>query len=161
MMLASQGRLKTIFLGAALAFLIQSLISVLLGEILVLLPQTLVHVATGLLFLFFSFSFWKQSLKSADLSLTLPEISAKSVFVIVFMAEFGDVSQLAIATTALNSTSKFAVFVLSVIAMWLITGIALLVGHNLKHVMNPSLIQKIASVLFLAFGSFLLYQALV
>ncbi len=159
-MLASQGKLKNIFAGAAAAFFIQSLISVLLGEILVLLPQGIVHLAAGLLFLFFAYSFWKQSERSLDLKIDQPEVSAKAVFLIVFMAEFGDVSQLAIATAAATASSRVSVFIEAVVALWLIAGIALLLGRNLKHLGKPSAIQKAASLAFLIAGATLIFQSL-
>ena len=161
MMLASQGKLKNIFAGAAAAFVIQSFISVLLGEILVLLPRLVVHLSAGILFIFFGYSFWIQSQRSLNIEIMPREISAKAVFLIVFMAEFGDVSQLAIATTAANSSSKLSVFMLAVLALWIITGIALMLGHNLKRLIKPSLIQKIAGLVFFVVGAGLLFQALV
>lgn len=157
---ASQGRLKNIFIGAAAAFFIQSFISVLLGEILALFPQPVVELIAGILFVYFAYSFWKMSAKSIELLDSDRNISIKSVFLVVFMAEFGDVSQLAIAATAAKSSSKFSIFVLAVIALWIITGIALLVGHNLKQLFKPSLIQKAASVAFLIMGFVLLFQCM-
>lgn len=158
MMLASHGRLKSIFVGAAAAFLIQCMFSVLLGGLLVLLPQALVQLASALLFIFFAYSFWKQSEKSIDSKLVPREIGAKSVFLVIFMAEFGDVSQLAIATSAAKSSSKISVFILAVIALWIITGVALLVGHKLTQKIMPDLIQKIASLAFLSIGMFQFFQ---
>jgi putative Ca2+/H+ antiporter (TMEM165/GDT1 family) len=160
-MLASRGKLKNIFAGAAAAFVIQSLISVLLGGVLVLLPQLIIQLTEGVLFIFFGYSFWKQSQTSLNLKDSERDISAKSVFFIVFMAEFGDVSQLAIATTAANSSSKLSVFVLGVLALWAITGVALFFGHNLKRLIKPSFIQKIAGLVFFIIGIVLFIQALV
>jgi Ca2+/H+ antiporter, TMEM165/GDT1 family len=158
-MLASQGRLKNIFAGAAAAFFIQSFISVLLGEVLALFPLFIVNLLAGALFIYFAYSFWSQSKETIELRDSDKNISIKSVFLIVFMAEFGDVSQLAIAATAAKSSSKFSIFALSLIALWTITGIALLVGYNLKRLIKPSLIQKTASIVFLVIGVYLLFQS--
>ena len=160
MMLASNGHIKNIFIGAATAFFIQCFISVLLGNILIYLPPSILDLCTGFLFIYFSYSFWKQSNKSMDLINSSENLTFKSVFLIVFMAEFGDVSQLAIATIAAKSHSKLVVFVLAVVAMWIITGISIIIGHNLKKFSKPFLIQKIASIAFFILGLYLIFRGM-
>ena len=157
-LLASQGRFKDIYLGAGLAFFLQSMISVLLGGVLSLFPHFVMELVAGVLFIYFGYSFWKQSKEPIAIRSTDKNVGIKSVFWIVFMAEFGDVSQLAIAATAANSSSRLAVFVLAVIALWSITGLALWVGYNLKRLMDVSLIQKMASVAFVLMGLVLLVK---
>ena len=157
-LLATQGRLGNIFVGAAAAFFLQGLISVLLGGLLALFPQLIVQLLAGTLFIYYAYSFWIQSQKSIELQDIERNISVKSVFATIFLAEFGDVSQLAIAATAARSVSKISVFALAVIALWSITAFALLIGHNLKRLFRPSLIQKTASFAFLAIGLFLLFR---
>jgi len=66
-LLASQGRLRDIFVGAAAAFFVQSFISVLLGEVLALFPQFILELAAGILFIYFAYSFWIQSKKVIEL----------------------------------------------------------------------------------------------
>jgi putative Ca2+/H+ antiporter (TMEM165/GDT1 family) len=159
-MLASQGKLKNIFAGAAAAFLTQSIISILLGQILALFPQAIVELVAGTSFIYFSYSFWRQSHKSLDIKLNNRDISAQAVFSIVFMAEFGDVSQLAIAASAAESRSKLSVFILAVTVFWIVTGIALWLGHNLTRLFKPSIIQKTGSLAFFVIGLVLLFRVL-
>lgn len=155
-LLASQERLKKVFVGAAAAFLIQSLISVLLGEILGFLPKVTIELLAGFMFLYFGHSFWKQSKTTETFNGYKKSLSIRSVFIMVFMAEFADVSQLAIATTAARSSSKLVVFVSAVSSLWLLTAVALIFGHTLKRFIKPHLIQKVASIAFLGIGLFLL-----
>ena len=157
-MLASKGHLKDIFWGAAAAFFIQCFISVLLGNVLMLLPQSVVELCAGIMFLYFSFSFWKESNHSLEIQSSTKKISIKSVFTIVFLAEFGDVSQLAIAATASKSPSKMAIFIIAVIAMWIITGLSLCLGHNLKRISKTGFIQKMAAIFFFLIGLFLIFS---
>ena len=159
-MLASHGNPKSIFIGASAAFLIQSLLSVLLGQLLTHVPPFVVEVGAGVLFVCFGFQFWKQAHKSQDIKIAERKIGAKSVFLVIFMAEFGDVSQLAIAAIAAESASKLTVYILAVMALLAITVIALVLGQNLKRMINPNLIQKIASLAFFAMGIILLIRAL-
>jgi Ca2+/H+ antiporter, TMEM165/GDT1 family len=156
-LLASQARLTSIFMGAAAAFFVQSLISILLGRVLALFPQFITYLAAGFLFLYFAYSFWRQSQKSQDRAIPHVAFNARSVFLLVFMAEFGDVSQLAIATAAARSPSKLVVFFAAVTSLWLITGGALFLGHHLGRALRPQLIQKVASVGFAGAGLFLAF----
>jgi putative Ca2+/H+ antiporter (TMEM165/GDT1 family) len=158
-MLGSQAKIKNVVLGSLAAFFVQSLISILLGQVLSLLPRSVTEIGSGALFLYFAYSFWKQSRLQVDTQAS-NNLSFRAVFSLIFMAEVGDVSQLAIATTAARSSSKMTVFIAAVAALSFITAIALFAGRNLKLIMNPNLIQKIASIAFLGFGLFLILHSI-
>ncbi len=155
-LLAASGNTKRIFIGAALAFLIQCLISVVMGQFLAQVPQAYVEIVAGLLFIYFSRKFWIESRRNLDVVRINQDHSIKSVFILIFAAEFGDVSQLAIVASASRASSKMTVFLLAVSAMWLITAVALMLGQKLKDYLKPELLQRAASLLFLALGLYLL-----
>jgi putative Ca2+/H+ antiporter (TMEM165/GDT1 family) len=155
LMLAASGNAKRIFIGAALAFLVQSFISILIGQALHLMPHSYVEIGAGVLFLYFSRHFWIESKKSLEVTNLNQIHSVKSVFVLIFMAEFGDVSQLAIATSASTSSSKTLVFFTAVGALWLLTALAVFVGSHMGRLFKPVLLQKLASLAFLVLGIYL------
>lgn len=153
--LAAGGHTRRIFIGAGLAFLIQCLISVVIGQFLVHVPQNDVEIVAGLLFIFFAGKFWLESKKAIDLTEAQHVHSIKTVFAVVFAAEFGDVSQLAIVTSASRASSKTMVFFIAVSALWIITAIALILGNKLRNFIKPNFLQRIASVIFLILGFYL------
>lgn len=159
--LAASGNAKRIFIGAALAFLIQCLFSVVIGEVLVFVPQSYVEIIAGLLFIYFSIQLWSESNKSHEVTVTPKVHSIKSIFVLVFAAEFGDVSQLAIVASTTRASSKTMVFFISVFALWIITGLALILGSKLGRFIKPAVLQKFASVLFFTLGLYLSFKGII
>jgi putative Ca2+/H+ antiporter (TMEM165/GDT1 family) len=158
LLMGASGRLKPIFIGAALAFFAQSLISVSMGHFLAFLPAWVIQIGAGILFLYFSFHFWKESKKVISVS-NSAQISIRSAFLIVFSAEWGDVSQLAIASfSARNQQSVALVFGVAVFALWLITGLALAVGKHARKVFSQNHIQKFAAVGFALTGIYLILR---
>jgi putative Ca2+/H+ antiporter (TMEM165/GDT1 family) len=150
--LAVSGNPKKIFIGASLAFFIQCLISVLLGEALSFIPQSYFEIFAGLAFLYFSVHYWIESRK--PLESKIQPHSIKSVFLAIFVAEFGDASQFAIATMAAQSASKIQVFLIAVAALWIISILAVLIGRSIKHQLKPSTFQKIAASFFLIIAGY-------
>lgn len=153
-MLSGSTNTKKILIGAGSAFFIQSFISVAAGQFLEIIPQSYLEIATGLLFVYFAWQFWKESRKSIEV-LTVTPRTATSIFVIVFLAEFGDVSQVAIAAASVISSSVVLTFTVSVFALWTITVLALFVGHHLNRFTKPQLLQRIAAFIFMIIGIFI------
>lgn len=157
--LASKGPFRRLFFGAAAAFFVQSLFSILLGEVLGRLPQSAVEFIAGIAFLYFGYAFWRQSQRAEEFVSRENSVSAKEAFVLVGVAELGDVSQLAIATVAAKSASKVSVFIAAISALWVLCALALWIGKALKRVINPGLIQKLAGLAFVGIGLFFIVKA--
>ncbi len=76
-----------------------------------------------------------------------------STFLLIFLAELGDKTQLAALTqTAAADGSKWTVFFAASAALVLSTLIAVLVGEGLSKVIAPRTIKITAGVLFILFG---------
>jgi putative Ca2+/H+ antiporter (TMEM165/GDT1 family) len=161
LMMAARGRPLTIFLGALLAFFIQSLISVGMGHFLAFLPPWGIQMAAGILFIYFAFRFWHESSRRIDdAAHPQNQNSFWSAFLVIFIGEWGDVSQVAIASfSARNQQANFTVFLSAVFALWGIAGIAVLVGSRLGRVFKQAHIQKVAAVGFAITGLYLILRA--
>jgi len=86
-----------------------------------------------------------------------------TTFVLIFIAELGDKTQLAAmasAASAAGERSAWAVFFGASAALVLSTCIAVLLGTAFRAYLPPRLLQTAAGVLFLAFGVFWLVQAI-
>jgi putative Ca2+/H+ antiporter (TMEM165/GDT1 family) len=75
---------------------------------------------------------------------------------VVFVAEWGDLTQLATAAFAARERAPIIVFASSTLALWAVTAIAVWIGHRASRLLRPDLLQKIAAVLFGAIGIALL-----
>ncbi len=159
LMMATKSRALAIFTGVALAFLVQTTVSVVFGSVLSLLPQKWVHLGAGLLFLAFAIQMWKQrneienQTTASNGSVAGFWPSTWKAFLVIFIAEWGDLTQIATASLiAKYSESKITVFCAAVSALWTVTGIAVFVGHRAKRLVKLALLKRMGAFLFLAIG---------
>ncbi len=82
-----------------------------------------------------------------------------STFLLIFLAELGDKTQLASLAASATSKSPWSIFVAASLALVLSTFIAVLVGSLMGKYLPQKLIKIIAAILFLLFGIFMLYSA--
>ncbi|MBT3192335.1 MAG: TMEM165/GDT1 family protein [Verrucomicrobia bacterium] len=84
-----------------------------------------------------------------------------STFVLIFLAELGDKTQLAaMARTASSGGAKWVVFWAASSALILSTLVAVLFGHVLTKFIPEHVLKLTAGGLFILFGILILYQAL-
>jgi putative Ca2+/H+ antiporter (TMEM165/GDT1 family) len=149
--------------GAAAAFLIQSLVAVSFGSVFGLLPTTWVHVGAGLLFIGFAVAMWvkKEDKESADgdsegrvgFSKTMA-----STFLAIFIAEWGDLTQLATAALTAKYREPVTIFVAATAALWAVTALGVFIGHRARRWVRPRLLQKAAALAFLICGAVLIVK---
>lgn len=152
-----------IFWGAAVAFTCQSIISVALGSVLAFFPPHWIHFAAGVLFLFFAFLFWRDGrLRRSELPERTPKKNSspfeiiRGSFLVIFMAEWGDVSQVAIASFSARYSQHLEIFFSAIVALWVIAAVAVFIGSRARKVVKSFLIQRIASVVFALTGIYLI-----
>jgi putative Ca2+/H+ antiporter (TMEM165/GDT1 family) len=77
-------------------------------------------------------------------------------FLVVFVAEWGDLTQLATAALAARYHSPFIVFGGATLALWAVSSLAVFVGHRAGKLLDPHLTKRIAAVMFALIGVALL-----
>src|SRR5262249_49857033 len=77
-------------------------------------------------------------------------------FLVVFAAEWGDLTQLATAGLVAHSGRPLEVGVAAVAALWTVTLLAATAGRQLARLLNPTLLDRIGAVLFGAIGVFII-----
>ena len=163
LVLATRHRPLPVLLGSALALTIQSVVAVAAGQLLSLLPARPVHIAAGALFIVSAIMMWRRKEESEeDIEDPGEDGFWKStwlVFVVVFIAEWGDLTQLATAALAARYHSPYVVFAGATLALWAVTSIAVIVGHRAGKLLDPHITKRIAAVLFAIIGGVLLYGA--
>jgi len=139
LLLATRHRPLPVFAGAAAAFLVQSLVAVIAGSIFGLLPREPVRIGAGLLFLVMAALLIRQNLKKAEAQEAAdvereegryrrPLVTA---FMVVFVAEWGDLSQLATAAFQARYREPLIVFTAATLALWAVSAIAVVLGNRL------------------------------
>lgn len=82
-------------------------------------------------------------------------------FGLLFLAEIGDKTQLAVLTLTAQYKSPFAVFVGASLALILVTVIGVVLGETISRYVPVMYIQIISGFFFVAMGLFILWQAFI
>ena len=157
LVLATRHKALPVFVGSAAALAVQSLVAVAAGQLLTLLPARIVHVTAGVVFIVSAILMWIRH-EEAD-GEGVDEAKLKgfrattwTVFVVVFIAEWGDLTQLATAALAARYAAPVAVFVGATAALWSVAGIAAFVGNKAGKLLSANATQRVAAVLFVVVG---------
>ncbi|MET0459005.1 MAG: TMEM165/GDT1 family protein [Ilumatobacteraceae bacterium] len=150
-----------VWIGAALALTLQMVIAVTAGRLLGLLPDRVVSIGVAVLFGVGAVLLWRTgdadeaaaaaaAARDAELAGSAPtawwRVSA-TVFGVVFLAEWGDLTQLATASLASKGNAA-SVFVGATLAMITVAGIGVIAGRALLRVLPERILRKVAAVIF-------------
>jgi putative Ca2+/H+ antiporter (TMEM165/GDT1 family) len=159
LVLATRHRPLPVFVGTALALVVQSLVAVAAGGLLSLLPARPVHIGAGLLFLVSAFFMWRrddeEETGDASKGSTEPEGFRRAFlksFLVVFIAEWGDLTQLGTAALAARYRAPLTVFLAATVALCLVAALAVFLGNRLSTLIHPRHTQRVAAVVFVLLG---------
>ena len=159
--LASQSRPLAVFCGAAGAFVVQSLVAVTFGRLLGLLPERIVHIGAGIVFLVLAVLIWRRNVPEEEVQVKQSASFLKNVssaFLVIFVAEWGDLTQLATATLAAKYEAPATIFAGATLALWVVTGLGVSAGHFARNAIQPKFMQRLASITFALAGIVLLIR---
>jgi putative Ca2+/H+ antiporter (TMEM165/GDT1 family) len=164
LLLAARYRPRPVIAGAWLAFLIQTVVAVAAGGLLHLLPERWVRVAAGAGFLAFAVVAWRRREevgRAEQASTHGPErpVWMKS-FVVIFLAEWGDLTQLATAALAARERDPLAVGVGALGALWAVCILAAGLGSQAGRFLDERTLTRLSAVVFAAIGAVTLAAAL-
>ena len=168
LLMAARGRPWPIFLGVALAFVIQSIVAVSFGGLIGQLPERWVHWGAACIFFIFAALEWKKSNapeESVEAGVGNENsqtfwTSALRSFMVIFVAEWGDLTQLATATLAAKTKDLWTIFFSATLALWSVTVVAIFVGRYAQKFMQPKLLQRIAAVAFASVGLYFIKSSI-
>ena len=158
LVLATRHKPLPVFLGASLALTLQSVIAVAAGSLLSKLPPKMVHIGSGLLFIACAIAMWLRKPESEAHKDEATETSVGfwsalwTVFLVVFIAEWGDLTQIGTAGFQAKYHAWLTILIASSLALWCVAGIAVFVGNRAGKLLDPRLTQKVAAGVFLVIG---------
>ncbi|MFF9024514.1 TMEM165/GDT1 family protein [Streptomyces eurythermus] len=163
LVLGTRYRASYVFAGVAAAFLLHVVLAVAAGSVLTLLPQQIVHALTGVLFLGGAAMLL---LKKADDEEEVKKPADQSFwkvagtgFMLILVAEFGDLTQIMTANLAARYDDPISVGLGAVLGLWAVAGLGIVGGKALMRRVPLRLITQIAAVLMLALGAWSLWEA--
>lgn len=159
LVLSSRYRWLPVLIGVSLAFVLQSAIAVAAGGLLGLLPTWVVLSIVALLFALGSVLLFRESLSSDDDEEDIAKrrvrgfwSTAVTSFAVLFVAEWGDASQLATAALSAHYGAPVLVFLGAVIALVSVAALAVALGKVVVRYVPLKWVQRGAAVLFACFS---------
>jgi putative Ca2+/H+ antiporter (TMEM165/GDT1 family) len=160
LVLATRFRAGLVLIGVSAGFAVQCGIAVAAGSAVALLPKAPVHAVSAAIFAIGAVLMWRSVEDPADeerdvekeLADAPAEPSAMRViltsFVVVFVAEWGDLTQLLTASLSAKYNQPSAVFTGSFLGLVVVAVIAVIGGKALLRVMPLDAVRRIAAVAF-------------
>lgn len=153
-----------VWVGATLAFAVQVAIAVAAGSVLSLLPERPVRLAVAVLF---GVGAWlllrDDDDEEVDAERLRPDIPAwrvsATVFGVIFLAEWGDLTQLATASLAAATGEPLAVYLGALVALSAVCAIATVAGRGLLRVVPERTLRRIAAAIFAVLALIALVEA--
>jgi putative Ca2+/H+ antiporter (TMEM165/GDT1 family) len=162
-----------VWVGVGLAFLVQTLIAVTVGKAVTFLPTDLVHAVAGVIFLVGAFLLAREAPKAdAEEHETEEEFAAKAVgkktggaavlasFLVLFAAEWGDLSQLLTISLVGKYDEPVAVFIGAWGALLAVSGLAVVAGRLLLRRVRLSVIHYVGAAVCLMLAGITAYDLL-
>lgn len=157
LMLATRYGTAQVITGAWLAMLVQVCIAVFAGSLLTLLPAQPVRIAASLLFLLFALVAFRRREDAHEGQEVTKEVRQGrpawlASFLVVFSAEWGDLSQLAIAGLVARIGNPLSVGIGAVLGLWLVMAFAAVAGSQLNRFLTPKRLNLLSGTLFAIIG---------
>ena len=173
LVLSTRYRPIYVWIGVGLAFMVQVAVAVLFGQAASLLPPDLVRTVAALMFLLGAALLFRTartaSASEADdfgldpeatLSAPSPLRVVATSFLVLFAAEWGDLSQILTLTLAARYDAPFSVFLGSWGALLTVSALATLVGKALLERMKLSSLHYVGASVCLLLAALTAYELL-
>jgi putative Ca2+/H+ antiporter (TMEM165/GDT1 family) len=163
LVLGTRYRASYVFAGVAAAFALHVTLAVAAGSVLTLLPQQIVKALTGVLFLGGAAVLLMRK-DDGDEEIRRPEDQsfwkvAGAGFMLILVAEFGDLTQIMTANLAARYDDPLSVGLGAVLALWAVAGLGIVGGKVLMKRVPLKPITKVAALLMLGLGLWSLWEA--
>ncbi len=166
LVLGTRYRARWVFTGVAAAFLVHVVIAVTAGGLLALLPHRVVEGVVAVLFaagaglLLFGreedevaegVEEGAQVTRAVRSHPTFGRVALTS-FGVVFVGEWGDITQIATANYAARYHAPVAVAIGAVLGLWLVAGLAVTAGQKVLDYLSVTLVRRITGIVLSVFA---------
>jgi Ca2+/H+ antiporter, TMEM165/GDT1 family len=167
LILSSRYRPSVVFSGAAAAFLVHVVIAVAAGGALSLLPHRIVEACAAGAFLVGAVLLWRQKEEKDDGQDEAGQDGMRSgiwpvfgtAFGVVFLAEFGDLTQLLTVSLAARFHDPVAVGIGATLALWVAAAIAVTLGWRVLKLIPMHWLTRGAAVVMVVLAGTSAYAA--
>lgn len=163
LIMATKGRPRQVWVGAAGAFLVHVAIAVTAGVALfALLPKRAVDAVVAGMFLIGAIYSWREGAKDETATVEREasrHSAALTAFLVTFLAEWGDLTQILTANLAARYHAPLSVGLGAVAALWAVAAVAVASGQTLLRFVKVSTIRKITAVVLVALAGYSAWTA--
>ncbi len=169
LVLAAKYPARWVFSGVAAAFTVHVVIAVAAGSLIGLLPHRPLEGIVGVLFLVGALLLWREGNDDEEDEDedggAIPDNAgfwriAATSFGVIFVAEFGDLTQILCANLAARYHSPLSVGIGAVLGLWAVALLAILGGKSLLRIIPIKAIVRIAAVIMLGLAGYSIYSAI-
>ncbi|MEU9193917.1 TMEM165/GDT1 family protein [Streptomyces hundungensis] len=164
LMLGTRYKASYVFVGVAAAFAVHVVLAIAAGSVLTLLPHRLLQAIVGVLFLAgAAMLLFKKDEDDEEVKAPSDQSFWKvsgAGFMLILVAEFGDLTQIMTANLAARYDNPLSVGIGAVLALWAVAGLGIVGGRALMKRVPLRLITKVAACLMLALAGFSLFEAI-
>ena len=165
LVLASRGSPRAVWLGAATAFLLHVVIATTIGVgLFSVLPKRALEGVVAAMFLVGAVFALREKADDEVALVDREQLSHRQVgttaFFVMFIAEWGDLTQILTANFAAHYHSPLSVGVGAVLALWAVAGIAVVGGQSLMRYINVVVLHRIMAVVLIVLAVFAAVSAI-
>jgi Ca2+/H+ antiporter, TMEM165/GDT1 family len=162
MTLAARHRGLPVFIGVSLAFILLNILAVVFGaSVAAWVPEWAMALTVGLLFALFGLQMLRGNGDDEDEG-EVQEKSGRSIiftaFIMIFMAEFGDKTQISVAALSGNYDPVF-VWIGGTAALIFISALGIVAGTKLLNKIPENSLHRISGIFFLVLAAISLWKA--
>jgi putative Ca2+/H+ antiporter (TMEM165/GDT1 family) len=167
LVMSTRGKPLSVWLGAAAAFAVHVVIATTIGVALFhLLPHRVLDGIVAVMFLVGAALAIREARKEEQEEELVSKEAASgkrvltTAFVVIFLAEWGDLTQILTANLAAHYHSPFSVGLGAVLALWAVAGLAVVGGQSLLRVVNIKTVRIVTAVVLIILAGYAAWEAL-
>jgi Ca2+/H+ antiporter, TMEM165/GDT1 family len=167
LVMSTRGKPLAVWLGAAAAFLLHVVIATTIGVALFhLIPHRALEAVVACMFAVGGVLAIREARKEHQEEEIIKKETATgrrvvtTAFLVIFLAEWGDLTQILTANLAAHYHSALSVGIGAVAALWTVAALAVVSGQSLLRVINISTVRIITAVVLFALAAFTGWEAI-
>ncbi len=167
LVMSTRGRPAIVWLGAAAAFTVHVVIATTIGVALFhLLPHRALEALVAVMFLAGAVLALREAVKErreeelVDREVASHRRVAVTAFLVIFIAEWGDLTQILTANLAAHYHDALSVGVGALLALWTVAALAVVSGQSLLRVINIATVRIVTAVVLTGLAAWAAWAAM-